>query len=444
MESWKARATRCGAWRPWVRGVWASGAAIIGLLAVPAVAGAGNRLPVPARAPVPRFPAVAVRMHPRSRSSVPSPSNNTSLNAVSCVSVSDCWAVGWFENEAAGEVNEALHWNGKKWARVATPNPAGRAAGDSNMLFGAGCASASDCWAVGYTTHASGGDLNEALHWNGKKWSAVHTPQPGGTTSPDENRLFGVTCSARSNCWATGQRSKAAGGLLDQALRWNGKRWLQVLTPNPAGTGRLDSNQLNHVSCTSVSSCWAVGYALTPSKTRNQALRWNGKRWSSVSTPNAGRHTAGADNDLLGVTCTSRSDCTAVGYGAPSDSQPPQNVGLRWNGAKWSKTAPYQPGIVNELSGVSCGAASNCWAVGIRSKYNEADLNSVLWWNGHTWAGFATPEPGGTRDHDDNVLYGVSCVSPTDCWAVGIAANFSRRTVLNEALHWNGRKWSSR
>ncbi len=67
----------------------------------------------------------------------------------------------------------ALHWNGRRWSRVRTPNPEGTGLNDENVIDGIRCASASDCWAVGtYGTDAGGGVLvNEVLHWNGTKWS---------------------------------------------------------------------------------------------------------------------------------------------------------------------------------------------------------------------------------------------------------------------------------
>jgi hypothetical protein len=46
--------------------------------------------------------------------------------------------------------------------------------------------------------------LKQALHWNGKRWSQVHTPNPGGSGKGLVQALEGVRCSAAKNCWAVG------------------------------------------------------------------------------------------------------------------------------------------------------------------------------------------------------------------------------------------------
>ena len=50
----------------------------------------------------------------------------------------------------------------------------------------------------------SHGALNEALHWNGRKWSSVKVPQPGGAARDAVNALLGVRCGRSGTCWAVG------------------------------------------------------------------------------------------------------------------------------------------------------------------------------------------------------------------------------------------------
>jgi hypothetical protein len=67
--------------------------------------------------------------------------------------------------------------HGKKWTKVTAPDPDGTGAGKGNELFAATCVSSANCWAVGNygsTTVGDGVGRNEALHWNGKKWSPIH------------------------------------------------------------------------------------------------------------------------------------------------------------------------------------------------------------------------------------------------------------------------------
>jgi len=66
------------------------------------------------------------------------------------------------------------------------------------------------------------------------------------------------------------------------------------------------------VTCTSASDCWAVGDYNTGSVGGWRALieHWNGTAWSIVTSPN----TSGTQYYLRDVTCASASDCWAVGH----------------------------------------------------------------------------------------------------------------------------------
>ena len=61
------------------------------------------------------------------------------------------------------------------------------------------------------------------------------------------------------------------------AERWNGTAWAMQSIPNPNGSG-----QLNGVSCTSASACTAVGYYggyVTLAERWNGTVRARGVRW---------------------------------------------------------------------------------------------------------------------------------------------------------------------
>ncbi len=147
----------------------------------------------------------------------------------------------------------------------AQPGP--NALGDFSELLAVRCRVASDCWAVG--DYSKGGaTLDQAVHWNGTKWSVVSTPTPGGTLNGDDNELFDVVCPAASTCWASGEygTNAGAGVILNQLLRWNGTTWSTLTVPSPGGTAAGDFNELTALACTSASNCWAAGTdgAVTP------------------------------------------------------------------------------------------------------------------------------------------------------------------------------------
>jgi hypothetical protein len=283
---------------------------------------------------------------------------------VTCTSASDCWAVGWGGGQTLIE-----HWNGTTWFIVTSPNAGG--------LRGVTCTSASDCWAVG-------GTLIE--HWNGTAWSIV--PSPNTSAS-----LNDVTCASASDCWAVGHYRV---GIYNQTLieHWNGTAWSIVTSPN---TSTTQSNQLGGVTCTSASNCLAVGSYYNVSIIKNQPHhtlieRWNGTAWSIVTSPDIG--------GLGGITCTSASDCWAVGG---------QTLTEHWNGTAWSSV--NSPGGPND---VTCASASDCWAVG---SFFTGDAWQTLTehWNGTAWSIVTSPNNATV----ENYLNGVTCTSASDCWAVG-------------------------
>ena len=254
---------------------------------------------------------------------VPHPGSLSVLAALSCPSPRNCWAVGGYASGRGAELNQALHWNGARWSRVSVPSPGGSASHHVSVLLGVRCTSSASCWAVGGYINVNAALLNQALRWNGRTWSLVATPDPGGTGAggppapPPLNALNGVACTTSANCWAVGLYVNGNGASLDQVLHWNGRTWSRVPAPDPGGAGAAAFNTLSDVACTTSANCWAVGlYVNGNGASLNQALRWNGTRWSRVPTPNPNGTGAGASNTLNGVTCAALANCWAVGsYG---------------------------------------------------------------------------------------------------------------------------------
>jgi hypothetical protein len=299
------------------------------------------------------------------------------------------------------------------------------------------------------------------LHWNGKKWQLVSSPQPGGKHSGDQNKLFDVACTSAASCWAVGlygaitMASSGSVTELNLALHWNGKNWAKVPVPNPAGTTPGQANAIGSIRCPAPSDCWAVGAQGTISgsafSVRNELLHWNGKKWGTGQVPSPGATTKGRFSELTSLSCTSAANCWAAGSTEiPTEeaateipgaaTAQPQNQLVHWNGRKWRAVTAPQPGGAqgNRLASITCSSAGDCWAVG--SIGFRTELNEALHWNGTSWSAVSIPNPGGKNDGDKNVLNSVRCVNPRNCWAVGSqAANSGPQ--LNQILHFTGRKW---
>jgi hypothetical protein len=413
-------------------------------------------LPVPGL-PMPGLHMPGLRVGPLADRLPTGPSSQ--LFGVFCTSPANCWAVG--ETSSKGvERNQVLHWTGKHWFNNPVPNPGGTRGGADNELFAVRCTSASNCWAVGDAEKANSGDQDQALHWNGRKWFAVTTPTPAGVLSGDINFLSDVTCVSASNCWAAGDYGEVMATmtgesevLLNQVLHWNGKNWSLVPAPNPAGVSSNHASVLDAVRCTSAANCWAAGVfgsvgVLSQATLHNEMLHWNGKKWAKVTVPNPGGLAKGGFNELNGLACASAVNCWAAGldgnFGVPKVQV--RNDILHWNGKKWSKqTAPNPgggPSLDDALFNITCSSARNCWAVGSQGNFvtGKATLNEALRWDGTKWKSFSTPNPGGAGPDDRSVLSAARCTSAANCWAVGVSEKHNGADK-NEILHWTGKKW---
>jgi hypothetical protein len=121
-------------------------------------------------------------------------------------------------------------------------------------LTGVSCTSATACTAVGEYTNASNVAVTLAERWNGTAWAVQATPNPVGTNGSE---LSGVSCTSATACTAVGAYYLAYGVPVALAERWNGTAWVIQATRNPGGT---NGSYLSGVSCTSATACTAVGF----------------------------------------------------------------------------------------------------------------------------------------------------------------------------------------
>ena len=270
----------------------ASAIAASGLIAAAAPSFAAKvPVPSPARSYLPALRPPALRIGPHRLTLAAHKSQE--LFGVFCNSTTDCWAVGETKNKA-DTADQVLHWTGKKWFTVAVPNPAGTGKGAVNELFAVRCTSRANCWAVGDSQKPNHAVIDQMLHLRGTKWSVVSAPAPGGTAAEDINDLVDVACTSASSCWAVGVygiqgMSVNPQVLFNQTLHWDGKKWTFVKPPNPGGNAMGDANFLNSVRCTAPDDCWAAWHrrllTVGALKLRNVMLHWNGKKWAKEIVP---------------------------------------------------------------------------------------------------------------------------------------------------------------
>ncbi len=359
----------------------------------------------------------------------PNPAGATSstLRGLSCTSTNACTAVGNYHNSSRVYVTLAEHWNGTSWAIQTTPNPSGAT---SSTLSGVSCTSTTACAAAGNYTNSSGVRVTLAEHWNGTSWAIETTPNPSGATS---STLSGVSCTSTTACAAAGNYTNSSGVQVTLEERWNGTSWAIETTPNPSdGTNSV----LNDVSCTSTTACTAVGYISGSNGLGTFAEEWNGTSWAIETTRNPSGVTS---ITLSGVSCTSATSCTAVGWYVNS-SGVFVTLAEAWNGASWAiQTTPNPAGATQSyLNDVSCTSATACTAVGEYHNSSGAVVTLAERWNGTSWTIQTTPNPSGATNSS---LNSVSCSSSAACIAVGDYTN-SSYVKVTLAEHWNGTSWA--
>ncbi len=339
------------------------------------------------------------------------------------------------------------------WYVATTPGT-----GADDIMLGSSCANAQQCMGVGISIeniNSSGTDAPLVENWNGSSWSLGATPPlPSGDAG---GGFFDVACVSGSDCWAVGAVLVAGGGNPSGTLieNWNGSSWSIVPSPNPSAPGVVGA-VLQGVSCTSASSCMAVGFA-TDDKGENLndvIEQWNGTAWSIVP----GADTGQPFDQLSTVDCLAPDDCWAVGNAGPVQQNPnflpifpgaggDQGLIEHWDGATWSVTPSAAEPSPNGgyLYGLTCVDAADCWASGATTD-DTGDASGLLLqhWDGSTWTDMSESVPDSSTP---GMLSSLSCVSSVQCWVVGSQGtfgggggnNFRPQSFIE---NWNGSSWS--
>jgi hypothetical protein len=320
---------------------------------------------------------------------IPSPSKGetSSLNSVSCVSPSHCVAVGSYEsdnNQVARTLIES--WNGKAWSVAPSLN-----VGSMSLLNATSCSS-NWCMAIGDFGNTTSPTVKDfAEWWNASSLTPVAMPNPSNSF----DLLGGLSCSSPMFCMAVGDYGKAQSNNLKTLVEtWNGKTWSVVASPDARARGSF----LHGVSCLGPTDCVAVG---DDENDKTLIESWNGTEWSIAHSANI------PDDSLSDVSCTSTTNCMAVGFFFKKGRVHP--LSEFWNGTTWLivATPGYRQTIV-ELGAVSCSGPKNCIAVG------TDDDTLIESWNGSVWSIVPSPNKG-----DGGSLSDVSCSSVHDCVATG-------------------------
>jgi RHS repeat-associated protein len=352
-----------------------------------------------------------------------SPIENNYLNGVSCVSTNFCMAVGEYctsqqsqgcTSNGGSEQTLVEEWNGISWSIIPSTN----ASTSDNRLTGVSCSATTFCMAVGTykctSGKCSGSGQTLAEDWTGAGWSgsiAVPSSQYGS--------VDGVSCTSPTFCMAIG------GSNYSTAEEWTGTSWTLLSGPNAAPMTTYSTYMNGGISCAAVNLCFATGMYCIGSGCGggwwSLIAEWNGASWSVVMLGSA---TAYELAPLAGVSCSSATSCMAVGYdcqncGALSPYPPSYDIPLyyQWNGSGWSRGyAPRSSNTSgsfpsNDLNGVSCPSTTFCMGAGDYYSLNANYQPLLEEWGASGWfvapSGNTTPTPPGAGPNG-NELYGTT------------------------------------
>ena len=290
------------------------------------------------------------------------PLGDSILNGIAAISPTNAWAVGYTFLDSNSDVRQTLieHWNGTSWAVVASPNFANGA-----QLTAVTALSATDIWAVGYGNNPAQTFIEQSLivHWDGKAWREVPNPNPGSGS----NFLTGLAAVSTNDIWTVGAFVNGNNGIeMGEELieHWNGTSWTVVQNPNAGVQGTV----LSTIAAISTNDVWAVGSSSSSSPTNTLIEHWNGTSWSTVEGQNPGK----ASNTLGAVAVLSAHDIWAVGSSSSAfTGQEAQPLIEHWNGSSWSTITSPNIGTNNTtLDEVALVPHSTrIWAVGTGATY---------------------------------------------------------------------------
>ena len=219
---------------------------------------------------------------------------NSSLDSISCTDPSFCIAVD--------QGGAALRWDGSGWTK-----PVSLYENQYLNWTAVSCATRTACLVVG--------DASDFGWWDGRRWT-VETVGNG-------LQFSSVSCPNAHFCMAVSG---------DDALTWNGSKWVSAVDVDPTGVTTLYS-----VSCPTTRFCMAAG---------GEVYIWDGGSWEQTS-----------QGGLEAVSCAGPRLC--VGVDSSGDA-------IVWDAGRWLPAAQVDPAgaeLGNLSITVTCNRFELCAAV---------------------------------------------------------------------------------
>lgn len=289
---------------------------------------------------------------------------------------------------------------------------------------------------------------------------------PSAAPSTGYSALNAVSCPANGFCMAVGGYSDSTNVGQGMADVLSGGSWTTSTLPFPSDPTATSGAGMEGISCPSTSFCVAVGeYSDTGLQTngvnRSNAIVgiWNGTGWTLSSPPMPSDANPANGSNLVSISCTDATHCTAAGDYGPTFSPGTPNPSA-WaplietlSGSTWTASAPSVPSDANPLNsdgpfdgltGVSCSDATHCVAVGnYQTTGTGGDNIGVYTLADGTWTSAPLEMP---ADHEWQNAGPISCPAVGSCVFVNSFALTSdpNGTVYQVYETLSGGTWTER
>ncbi len=219
------------------------------------------------------------------------------------------------------------------------------------------------------------------------------------------------------------------------AISLQGTAWSTVTVPEPSAT--FDGKLLG-ATCSSNSNCLAVGWGFNDGFVALDARRAVERKCMDTTGEPEPDRIGRRLPQLNAVSCVNQSDCTTVGTDFTT-SNTANTVAALWDGTDWSiATTPDAAGATTStLAGVSCLSADFCMAVGSAGTTSPDVITLAEQWNGSVWSVETTPN---VDRAIQTFLTSVACPATNECIAVGYG--LSAAGTIPIAEQWNGTSWT--
>jgi hypothetical protein len=363
---------------------------------------------------------------------------DAAVSSISCPTAGNCSVAGrYIDGSGYYQALVADEVNGTWGNAIEAPGTEALNLGHGAGLESISCAGAGECVAGGDYSEVPGVLRSFLLEESNGAWgNAFEVPglralDPGATVAD----VQAISCASPGNCVAGGiyyDYFVYPGGYQPFVVDETNGTWGNAIeVPGIADLNTGASAFIRTISCSSPGNCTAGGFFTSNRRRPFVASEKNGV-WSKAKiipgtvTATGTLATFRHDAEIVSVSCTSGSSCTAGGtyYDNASRLQSfvvSSNALGVWGKAKILPGTPAASGTVGfaKLTSLSCATPAYCAAVGKFSKSGNhafvAIRNNSVWGKAKVVPGIVALDGGGSSQADS-----VSCAGVGNCAATGV------------------------